>query len=51
MRTSRKVQRHGKSKNKEVRYVVGTMSKFVRGAPAMKSLGIGENHVKNHAGN
>jgi hypothetical protein len=30
---------------------VGTMSKVVRGAPAMKSVGIGENHVKNHAGN
>src|SRR5579864_3877789 len=51
MLTSRRVQRHGKRKNKKVRCVVATMSKFVRWAPAMKSLGIGENHVKNHAGN
>jgi len=40
MLTPRRVQRHGKRKNKKVRCVVGTMSKFVRGGPAMKSLGI-----------
>jgi len=42
MLSYRRVQRHGKRKNKEVRGVVGTMSKFVRGAPAMKSLGIAD---------
>jgi universal stress protein A len=31
-----------KNKNKEKRCVVGTMSKFARGAPAMKSLGIAD---------
>jgi hypothetical protein len=42
MLTSRRVQRHGTRKNKEVRGVVGTMSKFVRGTPATKSLGIAD---------
>jgi len=31
-----------RTKNKEERCVVGTMSKFARGTPAMKSLGIAD---------